>query len=570
MKRCRLGLGLLSALALLGAGHPVAAHPGGHHSGDHLSVPVPTIVSPGVADRRGTVALEVPGGFRLPRGGDMLAWAPPASPATPSAPTDARKTPTMVEHFQPFARTVRLRWDDRYLYVESQGIPEHPMMVGIRSWQQQVPLPQSYVGDNAWQIPRQPVPAARPLSTRNNFLRGAIALAVNGIPIFNPLNNRGDDAYLAGELDEFGGHCGRADDYHYHLPPIHLEKVVGPGQPIAYALDGYPIYGYLDPAHCSAGPLDALNGHLGRDGKYHYHATKTYPYLNGGFYGEVTERGGQVDPQPRAEPVRPALTPLRDARIVGFSVTEPDSYRLTYDVRGRQGTVSYTRQPDGAVRFTFVDTDGRSTSETYRPRRRGPGPGPGAGPNDRPLPPRGEQPRDRSGEPSPRTSGTGEAPRSTAGGMTASSFRVTCASLDSRGQLAVECTCDGRGVSPAIAWSGVPAGTRSLAVSLWHTAPDQEKSYWVVYNIPAHVTELPLAAQGIGTLGLNDRGRAAYEPPCSKGPGVKTYHVTVYALSAELTLAAGRTRRADLLAALRDRILATSTLDLRYERRRGG
>ena len=38
-----------------------------------------------------------------------------------------------------------------------------------------------------------------PASAKNRFLRGAIALAVNGVPIFNPLNNRGDDAYLAGD-----------------------------------------------------------------------------------------------------------------------------------------------------------------------------------------------------------------------------------------------------------------------------------------------------------------------------------------------------------------------------------
>ena len=39
--------------------------------------------------------------------------------------------------------------------------------------------------------------------------------------------------------------------------------------------------------------LDWLNGHKGPGGKYHYHATKTYPYLNGGFYGEVVQRGGR-------------------------------------------------------------------------------------------------------------------------------------------------------------------------------------------------------------------------------------------------------------------------------------
>ena len=114
--------------------------------------------------------------------------------------------PEIAAAFEPFAKmnALRYRQDNRFFYVESNGMPDHPMMIGIRAWQQQVPLPQLYTGANAWQIPLIPVPAKEPLSTKNRFLRGAIALAVNGIPIFNPLNNRGDDAYLFGELDEYG------------------------------------------------------------------------------------------------------------------------------------------------------------------------------------------------------------------------------------------------------------------------------------------------------------------------------------------------------------------------------
>ncbi len=160
---------------------------------------------------------------------------------------DETPRPAIANSFKAFETTVKVRWDKDHLFVESNGIPDHAMMVGIRAWQQQVPLPQPYVGENAWRIPLHPVPARSPMTAKGKFLRGAIALAVNGIPIFNPLNNRGDDAYLVGELDEFGGHCGRADDYHYHIAPVHLEKIVGKGQPIAYALDGYPILGYQDP-----------------------------------------------------------------------------------------------------------------------------------------------------------------------------------------------------------------------------------------------------------------------------------------------------------------------------------
>lgn len=306
----------------------------------------------------------------------------------PAATEDAgakRSAPAILKHFQPFDKSLELRWDEKHLFVGSNGIPDHPLMVGITAWQQQVPLPQKYFGENAWRIPLNPVPAKEPVTTKGKFLRGAIALAVNGVPIFNPLNNRGDDAYLFGELDEYGGHCGRADDYHYHIAPVHLEKAVGKDHPIAYALDGYPIYGYQDEKSPEFAPLDWMNGHKGKDGKYHYHATKTYPYLNGGFYGVVNEKDGQVDPQPRAEPLRPALPPLRDAKIIAFAETKPRSYKLTYDIKGRQGTVSYTLNADGGAQFTFVDVDGKTRTETYRAKDRGPG---GAGtpprPDDRP------------------------------------------------------------------------------------------------------------------------------------------------------------------------------------------
>ena len=53
---------------------------------------------------------------------------------------------------------------------------------------------------------------------------------------------------------------------------------------------------------------------------------------------------------------------------------------------------------------------------------------------------------------------------------------------------------------------------------------------------------------------------------CSQGPGLKTYHITVYALSKELTLAPGQATRADLLRAMANVKLAQKTLTFQYER----
>lgn len=483
--------------------------------------------------------------------------------------------PATAAAFDPFVKlkAIKTRWDEEFLYIESNGIPDHQMMVGIRSWQQQVPIPQKYEGTNSWQVPLRPIPAKNPATTKNRFLRGAIAIGVNGVPIFNPLNNRGDDAYKFGELDEFGGHCGRADDYHYHLPPVHLEKVVGKGKPIAYALDGYPIYGYEEPDGSPVKELDAMNGHKDAEGNYHYHATKEYPYLNGGFYGEVVEREGQVDPQPRAEPLRPALPPMQGAKITEFQETKPGSFQLIYEIRGKQGEVNYTLNKDGSADFQFVDPSGNETTEKYTPQRRGKGRNPPPPPRkEGGSPQRGSKPpRNDGGNPPPPRDGEARRGKGSESGKSRiqsekSGLKVTSSSVDRRGMLVVDCTCDGKGESPAVSWQEGPKGTKSYAVSLWHTAPDQEKSYWVVYNIPAEVTQLKQNSRGVGTVGMNDRRKGTFDPMCSKGPGVKTYHVTVYALSQELDLPASNATRSELLKVIEGITLESGTLDFEYER----
>jgi hypothetical protein len=275
---------------------------------------------------------------------------------------------------------VKTRADDKFVYVESDSMPDHIMMVGITAWQQQVPLPQPYSGDNAWRIPLHPIPAKNPLSAKSNFFRGAIALAANGVPIFNPIKNDGrTDTYLAGELDQFGGHCGRADDYHYHIAPTHLQPLVGKDKPVAYALDGYAIYGFNEPDGSAPGKLDAFNGHTTPALGYHYHATKTYPYLNGGFHGEVVERDGQVDPQPRAGGVRPALPPWRGAKITGFTAKENKSFSVKVQVGVETHYVNYVLNTDGSVKFDFVDAKGQVKTETYSPRASGSGDRPPGG-----------------------------------------------------------------------------------------------------------------------------------------------------------------------------------------------
>ena len=294
------------------------------------------------------------------------------TPTNTTTTTTVTKTdPAFIETvFSTFKTLVKTRFDDTYFYVESEGIPLHNMMVGITNWQQQVPIPQGYTGTNAWSIPLKPEFAATPLSLKTNFMSGAVAIAPNGIPIFNPLNNRGEDAYAIGELDQWGGHCGKADDYHYHIAPLHFEATAGKN-PIAMALDGFAIYGSKEPDGTTMQTLDANHGHSIGTGVYHYHATTTYPYFIGSMRGKVsinpatTAPENQIIPQAKMTPIRPPGNPLKGASITNFKSTGTNAYSLEYAVGSQKGYINYSWDAANKYTYTFIGTDGKSTTTTY-------------------------------------------------------------------------------------------------------------------------------------------------------------------------------------------------------------
>jgi hypothetical protein len=273
--------------------------------------------------------------------------------------------------YTPYKPAISTRWDDTYFYIASGGIPAHNMMVGITSWQQQVPIPQFYTGTNSWSIPLQPVYATTPLSTKTNFMKGAVAIAVNGIPIFNALNNRGEDSYLIGELDNWGGHCGKADDYHYHAAPLHLSATSGL-KPIAFALDGFAVYGATEPDGAAMQTLDTCHGHIYNNGVYHYHGTANYPYVIGAMKGKVTTDPStpapenQILPQAFASPLRPATSPLAGASITAFTSTGTNAYKLTYKIGSAFGYIDYSWDATNKYTFMYTIPTGAVTTSTYQ------------------------------------------------------------------------------------------------------------------------------------------------------------------------------------------------------------
>jgi phosphatidylethanolamine-binding protein (PEBP) family uncharacterized protein len=150
----------------------------------------------------------------------------------------------------------------------------------------------------------------------------------------------------------------------------------------------------------------------------------------------------------------------------------------------------------------------------------------------------------------------------------ASAFVVTSkAALN--GSLPDAYTCDGAGASPALAWANPPAGTQEFAVLMSTVPPDGVTKYnWVLYGIPGTTTHLIQNSHGIGTPGSGSNGSsAAYQPPCSKGPGAKSYTFTVYALSAAPVLPQGApVSGPQLLSAMSSITLGTTSLSLHHTR----
>ncbi len=276
-----------------------------------------------------------------------------SSPPTSFAPATLGAANLFAQTFLKFNPAVRFWWDTNNFYVESDGTPAHNMMEGISSWQRQIPLPKYYFGDNIWALPLYPMPTNSPLLiATNRFTQGAIALAANGVPIFNPYNNTGKISAQIGELDYWGGHCGRGDDYHYHAAPLHLTNTLGIALPVAFAMDGYPVFGLVEPDGSSfnTNTLDIVRGHTNNTGTYHYHASIDFPYINGGFHGVIdeiinTNGQGQVATQAGAQPSgqgpRPSGTPLAGAYIQTLTNIAPDQFQMFYSVPSNSPPTNY-------------------------------------------------------------------------------------------------------------------------------------------------------------------------------------------------------------------------------------
>jgi Raf kinase inhibitor-like YbhB/YbcL family protein len=137
-------------------------------------------------------------------------------------------------------------------------------------------------------------------------------------------------------------------------------------------------------------------------------------------------------------------------------------------------------------------------------------------------------------------------------------------------------TCEGDDVPPALAWSGVPAGTKSLALIVDDPdapdprAPKMTWVHWVLYNIPPDAGGVPEGARQAdlpaGTReGTNDWKRMGYGGPCPP-VGRHRYFFKLYALDTVLPERDGLTK-AELERAIDGHILARAEFMGTYQKK---
>jgi Raf kinase inhibitor-like YbhB/YbcL family protein len=147
-----------------------------------------------------------------------------------------------------------------------------------------------------------------------------------------------------------------------------------------------------------------------------------------------------------------------------------------------------------------------------------------------------------------------------------SAFELRSSAFAQKGDIPSTFTCDGKNLSPPLAWSGAPAGTQSYTLIVDDPdAPDPKSpktvwTHWVMYNIPTRLTALPdaTALPPHAQAGINDFKAKGYRGPCPPA-GKHRYMFKLYALDTRLNLSSPPAK-AQLELAMKAHVLGQATL----------
>jgi Raf kinase inhibitor-like YbhB/YbcL family protein len=151
-------------------------------------------------------------------------------------------------------------------------------------------------------------------------------------------------------------------------------------------------------------------------------------------------------------------------------------------------------------------------------------------------------------------------------------LQVTSGAFTSGDALDDKYTQNGENISPPLAWSKGPSGTRSYVVLTEDAGVNRHDPvfHWVVYNIPPATTvlheHLPVdATLDSGVMqGLNVRKTTGFLGPKPPAGQTHPYHFEVFALNTKLDLDPAKTDRNAVLAAMKEHVLATGDIVANY------
>jgi Raf kinase inhibitor-like YbhB/YbcL family protein len=152
-------------------------------------------------------------------------------------------------------------------------------------------------------------------------------------------------------------------------------------------------------------------------------------------------------------------------------------------------------------------------------------------------------------------------------------MKLQSTAFNAMGAIPQKYTCEGQDTAPPLAWSEVPAGTKTFALIVDDPdAPDPKAPkmtwvHWVLFDLPASANALPEGGKPLpagAREGLNDFKRKGYGGPCPP-VGRHRYFFKLYALDTQLELDAPT--KAQLEAAMKGHILAHAELIGTYEKK---
>jgi hypothetical protein len=151
-------------------------------------------------------------------------------------------------------------------------------------------------------------------------------------------------------------------------------------------------------------------------------------------------------------------------------------------------------------------------------------------------------------------------------------FELTSAAFADGADISKRHTCDGNDVSPPLAWSDPPQGTKSLVLLCEDPdAPSGTWTHWLVYGMAPDTRSLPEGVKRDPTLpggarqGRNDFHRVGYGGPCPPPGSTHRYVFRLAALDVSPDVPAGASKLA-LRREIEGHVLGEARLTGRYGR----